>query len=59
MIRRVAALLLSTALAFPALAATRGGTMVFGRAIESQFLDPVHTSQNADIWLSLNLYDTL
>ena len=59
MIRRAAALLLSTALAFPALAATRGGTMVFGRAIESQFLDPVHTSQNADIWLSLNLYDTL
>ncbi len=40
-------------------AAVRGGTLVFGRAIESQFLDPVHTSQNADIWLSLNLYDTL
>ena len=40
-------------------AATRGGTLVFGRAIESQYLDPVHTAQNADIWLSLNLYDTL
>ena len=40
-------------------AATRGGTLVFGRQVESQFLDPVHTSQNADIWLSLNLYDTL
>ncbi|WP_158747130.1 ABC transporter substrate-binding protein [Acidisphaera sp. L21] len=59
MIRLAAALLLSTSLAFPALAQTRGGTLVFGRAIESQFLDPVHTSQNADIWLSLNLYDTL
>ena len=59
MMRYAAALLLSTALALPGLAATRDGTMVFGRAIESQFLDPVHTSQNADIWLSLNLYDTL
>ncbi len=40
-------------------AAVRGGTLVFGRAIESQYLDPVHTAQNADIWLALNLYDTL
>ena len=40
-------------------AATRGGTLVFARAIESQFLDPTQTAQNADIWLSLNLYDTL
>ena len=46
-------------LAVGAHAATRGGTLVFGRAIESQYLDPVHTAQNADIWLSLNLYDTL
>ena len=51
-----AALALSSA--YGAAAATRGGTLVFGRAIESQFLDPVHTSQNADIWLALNLYDT-
>ncbi len=51
---------LATALALSsANAATRGGTLVFGRAIESQYLDPVHTAQNADIWLSLNLYDTL
>ena len=47
------------AAALPAEAATRGGTLVFGRAIESQYLDPVHTAQNADIWLALNLYDTL
>jgi len=40
-------------------AVTRGGTLVFGRAIESQFLDPTHTAQNADIWISLNIYDTL
>ncbi len=45
--------------ALPAGAQTRGGTLVFGRAIESQFLDPTRTEQNADIWISLNLYDTL
>ncbi len=33
--------------------------LVFGRAIDSQVLDPVHTTRNADIWLSLNIYDTL
>jgi peptide/nickel transport system substrate-binding protein len=40
-------------------AATRGGTLTFARAMDSLYLDPVHTSQNADIWISLNLYDTL
>jgi peptide/nickel transport system substrate-binding protein len=50
---------LALALASPAPAANRGGTLVFARAIDSQFLDPVHTAQNADIWISLNLYDTL
>ena len=57
--RHAIAALLAAALALPAQAATRGGTLVFGRAIESQYLDPVHTAQNADIWLALNLYDTL
>ena len=33
--------------------------MLFGRYADSQYLDPVHTAQNTDIWLSLNLYDTL
>jgi len=42
-----------------AAAATRGGTLVFGRQIESQYLDPTRTAQNADIWISLNIYDTL
>jgi peptide/nickel transport system substrate-binding protein len=40
-------------------AANRGGTLVFARQVDSQFLDPTQTAQNADIWISLNLYDTL
>jgi peptide/nickel transport system substrate-binding protein len=59
MLRHVFVTLLVALLVLPAQAATRGGTLVFGRAMESEFLDPAHTSQNADIWLSLNLYDTL
>ena len=59
----LAAALLAFSLAQPAGAAaptpTRGGMLVFARQVDSQFLDPVHTTQNADIWLSLNLYDTL
>jgi peptide/nickel transport system substrate-binding protein len=43
----------------PARAATRGGTLVYGRQTDCIYLDPVHTAQNADIWVSLNLYDTL
>jgi peptide/nickel transport system substrate-binding protein len=50
--------LLST-MALPAGAATRGGTLVYGRQTDCIYLDPVHTAQNADIWVSLNLYDTL
>src|SRR5947207_5553508 len=42
-----------------ALAANRGGTLVFARYVDSQFLDPTQTTQNADIWISINLYDTL
>ena len=44
---------------WPAHAATRGGTLVFARATDCLYLDPVHTAQNADIWISLNIYDTL
>ncbi len=37
-----------------------GGTFTFARAAgPCIYLDPVHTAQNADIWISLNLYDTL
>ena len=50
--------LLST-IGSPARAATRGGTLVYGRQTDCIYLDPVHTAQNADIWVSLNLYDTL
>jgi peptide/nickel transport system substrate-binding protein len=45
--------------ASPAAAATRGGTLTYGLQTDYLFLDPVNTQQNADIWLSLNLYDTL
>jgi ABC-type oligopeptide transport system substrate-binding subunit len=54
-----ALLLAGTAWGGDAPAATCGGKLVFGRAIESQYLDPTRTSQNADIWISLNVYDTL
>lgn len=50
--------LLST-IGLTARAATRGGTLVYGRQTDCIYLDPVHTAQNADIWVSLNLYDTL
>ncbi len=43
----------------PALAVTRGGTLTFARQTDCQYLDPVHTTQNADIWISLNIYATL
>jgi peptide/nickel transport system substrate-binding protein len=59
MLRRLLVALALALSVLPAQAATRGGTLVFGRAIDSQVLDPVHTTQNADIWLSLNIYDTL
>ena len=56
---RLIPLLLLVLSVLPAHAVTRGGTLVFARAIDSQYLDPVHTAQNADIWISLNIYDTL
>ena len=37
----------------------RGGTLTFARASDCIYLDPVHTAQNADIWISLNIHDTL
>ena len=37
----------------------RGGTLVFGRNADSQFLDPVLNEQNVDIWVLTNLYSTL
>lgn len=44
---------------FEARAAKRGGTLTFARAADSIYLDPVKTEQNADIWISLNIYETL
>ncbi|WP_418137900.1 ABC transporter substrate-binding protein [Agrobacterium sp. El2ro-1b] len=40
-------------------AAEKGGVLNYGRYADSQFLDPVQTEQNVDIWILTNLYDTL
>ena len=45
--------------AAPVDAASRGGTFVYSPRADVIFLDPVHTQQNPDIWIALNLYDTL
>ena len=37
----------------------RGGKMVYGRYADSLFLDPVLNDANVDIWILLNIYDTL
>ena len=37
----------------------RGGTLIFGRNADSQFLDPVLNELNVDIWILTNLYSTL
>lgn len=42
-----------------AFAAEKGGVLNYGRYADSQFLDPVQTEQNVDIWILTNLYDTL
>jgi peptide/nickel transport system substrate-binding protein len=40
-------------------AATRGGKLIFGRYEDSQYLDPVMTEINADIWVMTNLFGML
>lgn len=42
-----------------AVAAKRGGTLVYGRYADSLLLDPVWNDANVDIWILLNIYDTL
>ena len=63
LLKSTAALALGTAMLAagmaPAGAATRGGTLVFGRYADSLFLDPVLNDANVDIWILSNLYDTL
>jgi len=39
--------------------ATKGGTLNFARAFDSQNLDPVTNDSNADIWIFMNIYDQL
>ena len=53
----LAALLSSLALGAHSLHAE--GVLKFGRQVDSQFLDPVLTDHNQDIWMLNNLYDTL
>ena len=59
----VAALMAASCLISPASGnaetVTRGGTLHYGRYADSQFLDPVLTGHNVDIWILSNLYDTL
>jgi peptide/nickel transport system substrate-binding protein len=40
-------------------AVTRGGTFTFSPIADCISLDPVFTQQNPDIWVALNIYDTL
>jgi peptide/nickel transport system substrate-binding protein len=40
-------------------ASPSGGTMIFARRADSLFLDPVLNDANVDIWVLVNLYDTL
>src|SRR5688572_22197683 len=47
------------ALSVPAEAVNRGGTMIYARYSDSILLDPVLNDANADIWILVNLYDTL
>jgi len=37
----------------------RGGKMVFARYDDSALIDPIYAERNPDIWMVLNLYDTL
>ena len=47
------------ATAFVSAAPKRGGKMVYGRYADSLFLDPVLNDANVDIWILLNIFDTL
>jgi peptide/nickel transport system substrate-binding protein len=40
-------------------ALTRGGTFTYSPEADCIFLDPAFTQQNPDIWVALNIYDTL
>ena len=55
MIAAAAVLASAAALAAP----PRGGTLVFGRNADSQFLDPVLNDANVDIWILTNLNSML
>lgn len=54
-----ALILAALALGFAGAAPKSGGKMVYGRYADSLFLDPVLNDANVDIWILLNIYDTL
>lgn len=56
---RFGLVLLALVACFASAAPKRGGTMVYGRYADSLFLDPVLNDANVDIWILLNIYDTL
>jgi peptide/nickel transport system substrate-binding protein len=49
----------TTALAMPALAQERGGTLNFARYDGSRLIDPIYADRNPDIWMVGSLFDTL
>ena len=51
--------LTAAAIARHAHATTRGGKLIFGRVIDANYLDPVMTQVNAEIWLMQNIFDNL
>src|SRR5277367_401710 len=55
----LSALLLVLAAGGAEAAPVRGGQMIYARAADSLFLDPVLNDANVDIWVLTNLYDTL
>jgi peptide/nickel transport system substrate-binding protein len=55
----LSALLLVLAAGGVEAAPVRGGQMIYARAADSLFLDPVLNDANVDIWVLTNLYDTL
>lgn len=49
----------SGAMTFAAEMPQRGGTLVYGRYADSNYLEPVLMEGNNNIWILSNIYDTL
>ncbi|WP_194098565.1 ABC transporter substrate-binding protein [Marivivens aquimaris] len=55
----VAAALLASVAALPALGQERGGVLNFARYDGSNLIDPIYADRNPDIWMVGSLFDTL